>query len=64
MSKTVGIDLGTTFSAIAHINENGVPELIPNEEGDRLTPSVIFYDDGEFIDGCESQLLKKVWQLN
>ena len=37
MSKTVGIDLGTTFSAIAHINENGVPELIPNEEGKRLS---------------------------
>lgn len=51
MSKIVGIDLGTTFSAIAHINENGVPELIPNEEGDRLTPSVIFYDEGEFVVG-------------
>lgn len=51
MSKIVGIDLGTTFSAVAHINENVVPELIPNEDGDRLTPSVIFYDDGEFIVG-------------
>ena len=51
MSKIVGIDLGTTFSAIAHINDNGIPELIPNEDGDRLTPSVIFYDDGEFIVG-------------
>ena len=51
MSKIVGIDLGTTFSAIAHINENGVPELIPNEDGDRLTPSVIFCDGGEFIVG-------------
>ena len=51
MTKIVGIDLGTTFSAISHINENGVPELIPNEEGKRLTPSVIYYDDGEFIVG-------------
>ena len=51
MSKIVGIDLGTTFSAISHINDNGIPELIPNEDGDRLTPSVIFYDDGEFIIG-------------
>ena len=51
MSQIVGIDLGTTFSAVAHINDNGVPELIPNEDGDRLTPSVIFYDDGEFIVG-------------
>ncbi|MDE0315383.1 MAG: Hsp70 family protein [Candidatus Poribacteria bacterium] len=51
MSKIVGIDLGTTFSAIAHVNDNGVPELIPNEEGKSLTPSVIFYDDGEFVVG-------------
>jgi molecular chaperone DnaK len=51
LSKIVGIDLGTTFSAVAHINDNGVPELIPNEDGKRLTPSVIYYDDGEFIVG-------------
>lgn len=51
MSQIVGIDLGTTFSAISHINDNGIPELISNEDGDRLTPSVIFYDDGEFIVG-------------
>ena len=51
MKKIVGIDLGTTFSAIAHINENGVPESISNEEGKRLTPSVIYYDDGDFIVG-------------
>jgi len=51
LSKIVGIDLGTTFSAISHINDNGIPQLIPNEGGDRLTPSVIFYDDGEFIVG-------------
>ena len=51
MAKIVGIDLGTTFSAVAHVNDNGIPELIPNEDGDRLTPSVIFYDEGEFIVG-------------
>ena len=51
MSKIVGIDLGTTFSAIAHINEHGIPEIIPDGSGDRLTPSVIFYDNGEFIVG-------------
>lgn len=36
----VGIDLGTTNSAIAYINKNGEPEIIPNSEGDRTTPSV------------------------
>ena len=51
MGKVVGIDLGTTFSAIAHVNDNEIPELIPNEDNDRLTPSVIFYEEGEFIVG-------------
>ena len=51
MAKIVGIDLGTTFSAIAHVNANEIPELIPNEDRDRLTPSLIFYDEDEFIVG-------------
>ena len=41
MGKIVGIDLGTTFSAIAHIDKFGKPVIIPNIEGDRTTPSVI-----------------------
>lgn len=40
----IGIDLGTTFSAIAHINEHGVPEIIENSEGERTTPSVVLFD--------------------
>ena len=51
LSEIVGIDLGTTFSAVARINEHGAPELVPNEAGDRTTPSVVFYDEGEFIVG-------------
>ncbi len=51
MSKIIGIDLGTTFSAVAYINDNQTPELIPNETGDRLTPSVVLYDEGEFFVG-------------
>ncbi len=47
----VGIDLGTTFSAIAHVNQHGVPEILPNVEGDRITPSVILFEDGEPIVG-------------
>ena len=45
MGKIVGIDLGTTFSAIAHVNEHGQPEIIPNTESDRITPSVILFED-------------------
>ncbi|MBN2799622.1 MAG: Hsp70 family protein [Deltaproteobacteria bacterium] len=47
----VGIDLGTTFSAIAHVNHHGVPEILPNAEGDRITPSVILFEDDEVIIG-------------
>ena len=43
--KVVGIDLGTTFSAIAHVNEHARPEIIPNDESDRMTPSVIMFGD-------------------
>ena len=45
MSKhVVGIDLGTTFSAIAYINQYGKPEIISNREGERITPSVVLFD--------------------
>jgi len=47
----VGIDLGTTFSAIAHVNQHGVPEILPNAEGDRITPSVILFEDDDVIVG-------------
>ncbi len=50
-TKAVGIDLGTTFSAVAHVNRHGVPEVLPNAEGDRLTPSVILFDGDEVIIG-------------
>lgn len=49
MSKPVGIDLGTTNSVIA-VMEAGEPTIIPNSEGDRLTPSVVAWSK----DGTES----------
>lgn len=42
--KAVGIDLGTTFSALAVLNDYGNPEIVPNREGERITPSVILFD--------------------
>ncbi|MDZ4815643.1 MAG: Hsp70 family protein [Verrucomicrobiota bacterium] len=42
--KVVGIDLGTTFCAIAHIDDYGKPQIIPNAESERITPSVILFD--------------------
>ena len=43
----LGIDLGTTFSAVAYVNDYGKPEIIPNAEGYPTTPSVVhFYGEG------------------
>ncbi len=40
----VGIDLGTTMSAIARLDEMGKPVVIPNSEGHNITPSVVLFD--------------------
>ena len=44
MSKTVGIDLGTTYSSICYIDKYGKPEIIVNREGERIMPSVVLFD--------------------
>ncbi|MFH1053048.1 MAG: molecular chaperone DnaK [Candidatus Woesearchaeota archaeon] len=50
MAKAIGIDLGTTFSAVA-IMEAGKPKIIPSAEGDHTVPSVVSIKDGERIVG-------------
>src|SRR5437660_6699357 len=51
MAKIIGIDLGTTNSVVA-IMEGKEPKVITNEEGGRLTPSVVAFDDkGEVLVG-------------
>jgi molecular chaperone DnaK len=48
----VGIDLGTTFSAIATLDDHGHPVTLPNRDGDMLTPSaVLLADDGTAVVG-------------
>jgi molecular chaperone DnaK len=49
--KAVGIDLGTTFSAVAHIDAYGKPQIIPNSESERITPSVILFDGTNVVVG-------------
>ena len=47
--KLVGIDLGTTFSAIATLDERGRPVTLPNRDGEMLTPSAVLLADGEAV---------------
>ena len=49
--KIYGIDLGTTYSSIAHVDEHGKAVLIQNAESSTSTPSVVFFDGDEIIVG-------------
>ena len=39
----IGIDLGTTFSAAAYVDNNGIAQIITNRDGQRTTPSVVAF---------------------
>ena len=45
----VGIDLGTTTTGLAWIRPDGNPEIVPNADGERLTPSVVYFDPHEDV---------------
>lgn len=49
--SAVGIDLGTTYSSIAIVDAQGQPEIIPNAESERLTPSAVFFDEDAIVVG-------------
>ena len=53
-TQAVGIDLGTTYSCIASLNEHGQPVTIPNQEGELSTPSAVFFDGDQPIVGTEA----------
>ncbi|MDR1802848.1 MAG: Hsp70 family protein [Treponema sp.] len=56
MAVSVGIDLGTTFSAVAFIDpKTKQPRIIPNREGNRITPSVIQFKNGHPVFGSEAE---------
>jgi molecular chaperone DnaK len=55
MGRIIGIDLGTTNSCVA-VMENGTPKVIENAEGARTTPSIVAYtEDGEILVGAPAK---------
>lgn len=50
----VGIDLGTTFSVVCHLDDLGRPQTLINAEGDKITPSVVFFEGGNIVVGKEA----------
>ncbi len=61
----LGIDLGTTFSAMAYVDRHGKPVILPNGEGQPTTPSVIhFYDRDACVVGEEAVKMVVVDSLN
>lgn len=53
-THAVGIDLGTTYSCLAYLNEHGEPISVPNKDGELLTPSVVLFEGKQIIVGTEA----------
>lgn len=51
IKRIFGIDLGTTYSSIAYVDEYGKAIIVPNSENQRVTPSVVFFDGDSIVVG-------------
>ena len=60
LKRVYGIDLGTTYSAIAYVDEHGKPVIVPNQESERITPSVVLFDGESIIVGNTAKESAKV----
>ncbi|MCP4146155.1 MAG: Hsp70 family protein [bacterium] len=61
LTKVYGIDLGTTYSCISYVDEHGKPVVVPNEENERITPSVVFFDGDNVIVGSEAKSTSELY---
>ncbi len=61
INRIYGIDLGTTYSTVAYVDEFGKPIIIPNAENQPVTPSVVFFDNQEIIVGESAKESSKAY---
>jgi molecular chaperone DnaK len=50
----IGIDLGTTYSCISHLDRQGEPHTLPNPEGELTTPSIVLFEGRDIVVGTEA----------
>jgi molecular chaperone DnaK len=55
MAAFIGIDLGTTYSAVSYIDDTGRSKIVHNSEGSNVTPSCIDFSDGKVVVGEEAR---------
>ncbi len=55
----IGIDLGTTFCCVTYVDDDGRVQVIPNSDGDRTTPSVVWFDGRQAWVGKKANLRKQ-----
>ena len=56
MKRPIGIDLGTTYSAMAYVDDQGNSAIIPNAGGKDITPSVLVYDGADLTVGVDAKI--------
>ncbi|MFO7497212.1 MAG: Hsp70 family protein [Desulfobacterales bacterium] len=61
MKRIFGIDLGTTYTSIAYVDEYGKAVVAPNAENQRVTPSVVFFDGGNIVVGDVAKESSKIY---
>lgn len=64
MNRPVGIDLGTTYSALAICDEQGRPSIVRNREGQATTPSVVAFENSQFLVGDAAKELLSAGDTN
>lgn len=59
--RIFGIDLGTTYTSIAYMDDYGKPVIVPNSENQRITPSVVFFDGDSIVVGDVAKESSKLY---